>query len=90
MRFEAQAWLPELSCPQRRLAIEHGLHQEIGWERRTDISGVAVLVFADRIDNPVIEAMEPLCRRRILPQQVLFDPMSGLFALPARSSPAPA
>ena len=23
------------------LALEHGLHQEIGWERRTDASGMS-------------------------------------------------
>jgi hypothetical protein len=54
---EARAWLPQLSVRNGSLALEHGLHQEIGWERRTDASSMAVLVFADRLDNPVIEAM---------------------------------
>ncbi len=40
-----------------RLALERGLHQEIGWERKTDTSDVAVLVYADRINHPVLEAM---------------------------------
>jgi hypothetical protein len=54
---EAQAWMPQFSIRNGKLAIEHGMHQEIGWERRTDASGMSVLVFADKIDNPVLEAM---------------------------------
>jgi hypothetical protein len=56
---QAQAWLPQLSARNGDLALEHGMHQEIGWERRTDASGMAVMVYADHIDNPVIEAMGP-------------------------------
>ena len=33
---EARAWLPAISAHNGDLAIEHGLHQEIGWERQTD------------------------------------------------------
>ena len=55
---QAQAWLPALSMRNGQLAMEHGLHQEIGWERQTGNSDVAVLVYADRMDNPMMEAME--------------------------------
>jgi hypothetical protein len=79
---EAQAWLPQLSARNANLAIEHGLHQEIGWERRTDVSSVAVLVFADRIDNPVVEAMGRFATDDFAPDTValpvLFDSASGL------------
>jgi hypothetical protein len=54
---EAQAWMPQLSVRNGNLAMEHGLHQEIAWERRTDASGMSFVVFADKIDNPVLEAM---------------------------------
>jgi hypothetical protein len=54
---EAQAWMPQLSLRNGNLAIEHGIHQQIGWERHTDVSGMTVVVFADKIDNPVLEAM---------------------------------
>jgi hypothetical protein len=54
---EAQAWLPAVSMRNGQLAMEHGLHQEIGWERQTDDSGVSILVYADRTDNPVMEAV---------------------------------
>jgi hypothetical protein len=55
---QAQAWLPVLSMCAGQLALEHGLHQEIGWERNTDRSDVEVLVYADKIDNPAMEAMD--------------------------------
>jgi hypothetical protein len=79
---QAQAWLPALSVRNGELALEHGLHQEIGWERRTDNSGVAVLVFADNIDNPVIEAMGRFAAGNLVAApaaaQLLYDPASGL------------
>jgi len=53
----AAAMLPALSVREGRLALERGLHQEIGWERTADASGVAVVLFADRMENPVLEAM---------------------------------
>ena len=54
---EVRSWLPQLSLRNGDLAIEHGLHQEFGWERRTATSSMTVLVYGDNIDNPVMEAM---------------------------------
>jgi hypothetical protein len=54
---EAEGWMPQVSLRNGNLAIEHGMHHEIGWERRTDVSGLSVVVFADKIDNPMLEAM---------------------------------
>ncbi len=69
----AQVWLPALSTRNGRLAMEHGMHQEIGWERSTGNSDVAVLVYADKIDNPVMEAMgNPAA------SPLLYDPSSGV------------
>ena len=76
---DARSWLPALSARDGKLAIEHGLHQELGWERRTDLSGVAVLVFADRLDNPVIEAMSQFANGSSNSAAVLVDPISGLM-----------
>ena len=53
---EARAWLPRVATRNGELTMEHGLHQEIGWERRTDNSETSVVLYADRIDNPVMEA----------------------------------
>jgi hypothetical protein len=76
---EAPAWLPQLSERNGDLALEHGLHQEIGWERRTDRSGMAVLVYADRIENPVVEAADRLASGDAVPAAVLYDRASGLL-----------
>jgi hypothetical protein len=76
-RSESQPgyFLPALSMRDGQLAIEHGLHQEIGWERRTDASGVSFVVFSDRVNNPVVEASGHAAPS----DSVLSDPMSGLM-----------
>jgi len=74
----AQAWLPKFGVREGRLAMEHGLHQEIGWERDTDKSDVSVVLFADRMDNPVMEAA---VSRGVIggsATALLYDPASGL------------
>jgi len=68
-------FLPRLAMRERELAMEHGLHQEIAWERRTDASGVSFAVYSDRIDNPVIEASGASSAG----DHVLRDPRSGLM-----------
>ncbi len=76
-QVESQAafYLPQLSMRDGQLALEHGMHQEIGWERRTDASGVSFLVYSDHITNPVIEASG----RVDFSHGVLSDPISGLM-----------
>jgi hypothetical protein len=73
-KTDVQTVLPGLSAQNGALAIQHGMHQEISWERRTDLSGVAVLVFNDRIDNPVLEA-----HGGSTPSMALLDTRSGLL-----------
>jgi hypothetical protein len=85
--MQAQTWLPAVSMHDGQLALEHGLHQEVGWERQTDRSGVSVLAYSDRIDNPMMEAMERSSSARTgagspdaaqLDAQLLYDSTSGL------------
>jgi hypothetical protein len=76
---QSQAWLPRLSNRNGQLAMEHGLHQEIGWERRTDVSGMAVLVYTDNVDNPVVEAMGNFAGGDFGAEAALFDRASGLM-----------
>ncbi len=87
---QADAFLPLMVERNGDLAIEHGMHHEIGWERRTGNSGMAVLVYADHIDNPVLEAMGRIAAGDSSASSgaVLFDPSSHLFraAGPAFSS----
>jgi len=76
------AALPELSVHKGDLVLERGLHQEIGWERKTDASGLSVVVFADQVDNPVLEAMTRMAadgNGETLDQFGLVDQASGLM-----------
>ncbi len=68
-------FLPMLSMRDGQLALEHGLHQEIGWQRRTDASGISFLVYSDQTNNPVIEASGHVTGSA----SALSDPMSGLI-----------
>jgi hypothetical protein len=69
------SYLPALTMRNGQLAIEHGMHQEIGWERRTDASGVSFQVYSDQITNPMIQARGAA----VLNSGALFDPTSGLM-----------
>jgi hypothetical protein len=86
---ESSAWLPAMAMRGSALAIEHGMHQEIGWERQTDSSGMAVLVYSDRIDNPVLQALGHFAEGgSAADAAALFDPASDLLRVagPAFSS----
>jgi hypothetical protein len=72
---QVRSYLPQISMRNGQLALQHGLHQEIGWERRTEASGVSFLVYSDNIQNPVIEASG----RAAASNAVLSDPVSGLM-----------
>jgi hypothetical protein len=78
---EAQAWLPALSMRNGQLAMEHGMHDEIGWERNSGDSDMALLVYADRVDNPAMLAKSRPAHGNSVaaPEPVLYDPESGLM-----------
>jgi hypothetical protein len=73
--MQAGAWMPALAMRDGRLVMERGLHQEIGWERRTDDSGVSVVFYADSLSNPAIEAMV----HGGTPGNAMYDMTSGLM-----------
>lgn len=75
---EASAWLPASAERNGTLTIERGIHQEIGWQRHSDATGVAVVFFSDRIDNPVLQASGHFSQGNV-PTAVLFDPGSNLM-----------
>ncbi|HTW62043.1 MAG TPA: carboxypeptidase-like regulatory domain-containing protein [Terracidiphilus sp.] len=74
---EAAATLPQFSERGGELVFERGLHQEIGWERSSDSAGMAVLVFSDNVENPVLEAMSRFVSQDSVP--ALLDSPSGLL-----------
>jgi hypothetical protein len=84
---QAGTYLPAVGVRQGRLTLEHGLHQEIGWERQTDRTGVSVLFFSDVMDNPVIEATGSGEALRgdagTTAAEWIYDPTSGILHLAA-------
>jgi len=75
---QANSWLPAASTRQQTLTLEHGLHQELGWERRTDRSAIAVLAYAEHLENPVLEAMSHFAANEVV-AGTLLDTPSGLL-----------
>jgi hypothetical protein len=71
--------LPAVEMASGRLVVERGMHQELGWERRTDASGMQIVVYADSISNPMLEASTQLADRMSFAGQALVDPASGLI-----------
>lgn len=78
---EPSTWLPAVAMRNGRLALEHGVHQEIAWQHSTDASGVSVAFYADSVDNPVLEAVSADGAAPI--SAALFDPMSGILRVAA-------
>jgi len=50
------ASMPAVVVQGGQLAMTRGLHQELGWERHTQESGMSVALFSDRVDQPALEA----------------------------------
>lgn len=75
---EAAVWMPALAERNGTLTIEHGFHQEIAWQRQTDASGMSVILYADHIDNAVLEAQGRFAPGDA-PAAVLFDQASNLM-----------
>ncbi len=76
---EAAAGLPALAERNGNLVIERGLHQEIGWQRTTNASGMAILVYSDHVADPVLQALCHFGAADPAVAGVLFDPASGLM-----------
>jgi hypothetical protein len=71
--------LPAMAMQDGRLVVERGMHQEIGWERRTDDSGVQVMVYADSLSDPLLEGNLRDADGADLAGQALVDSASGLM-----------
>jgi len=77
---QAGTYIPSVGVRQGRLTLEHGLHQEIGWERQTDRTGLSVLFFSDVLDNPVIEAAgSSEAFGSAAAAEWIYDPVSGVI-----------
>jgi hypothetical protein len=79
---EAAAWMPEVAMRDGNLVMERGVHREIGYERQTDTSGMALMVYTDNIENPILEAMSRAAGGNLGTSRAisdaLVDPGSGM------------
>jgi Carboxypeptidase regulatory-like domain len=69
--------MPLVAVRGADLVMERGFHQEIAWERNTEKSGMAVVLYTDDVKNPVLEAAAHLAQPAS-GMGVLFDPVSGI------------
>jgi hypothetical protein len=77
---EASGFLPMFAMRDGELTMARGMHQQFGWQRNTDSSSMAVMVFADNIRNPVLEAAAHLVPGSIsIGGGALYDGASGLL-----------
>jgi hypothetical protein len=78
--------MPRISGRGGKIAVEHGVHHEIGWERRFDKTGMAVRVYSDKIYNPALEARAHWGPSSGAAENgVLYDPLSGLARVSGES-----
>jgi hypothetical protein len=84
---DAAFWMPALAMRNGELALEHGVHQEIGWERQTDASSMAVAMYADNVQNPVMEAAGRMASGSVssIAGNTLVDPTSGILRVVGQS-----
>ncbi len=77
---EPDAAMPRYAVRNDDLVLEHGMHQEIGWAHSTPKSEMAVVVFADDVNNPVLEASAHFAPGDSpTAGAILFDPVSGIM-----------
>lgn len=76
--MDVKAGIPEFSARNGQLLLERGLHQEISWGRQNRNSRMAVAVYTDSVENPVLEAMSPLGAAQV-ENTALLDAGSGLI-----------
>lgn len=75
--------MPRLTEQNGKLVVERGMHQELDWERRTDTSSMAVMVYSDTMSDPILEAMTRFAgdgdRQAAVATDAVYDPASELL-----------
>ena len=75
----SDAAMPRFSSRKGSLVLERGSHHELGFERHSADGRMAVLVFSDKLQNPVLEASARFGKGASPASEgLLFDPVSGL------------
>ncbi len=78
-KIEPEAWLPEANDANGQLAVEHGLHQELGWQTTAGPARMMLVVYGDSIANPTLEAGGQLAGNGGMGQWMLMDAGSGVL-----------
>jgi hypothetical protein len=80
---QASGYMPRFAEQNGNLVVERGTHQEIGWQRSTDSSSMAVMVYADTVSDPILEAMTRFAADEAgqspVAASALLDPASGML-----------
>jgi hypothetical protein len=80
---DGEEYTPRFSERDGNLVVERGMHQEIGWQRGTDTSSMAVMVYTDTVSDPILEAMTRFAAGDAADSPVaadsLLDTTSGLL-----------
>lgn len=76
--------LPQVAEHNGALTIEHGLHQELGLSRQVDRGGIEVLIYRDRILNPVVNGGGTLSANTLNEGNALYDSANEMFRIAGR------
>ena len=80
---QAAGYMPRVAEQNGNLVVERGMHQEIGWQRSTDSSSMAVMVYTDTVSDPILEAMTRFAGgesdQAPVAANALLDPASGML-----------
>ena len=75
--------MPRLSERNGNLVVERGMHQEIDWEHRTDMSSMAVMVYSDTVSDPILQAMTRFAAgstgQGSIAADAVYDPASSML-----------
>ena len=73
--------MPRFTEQNGKLVVERGMHQEVDWERRTDTSSMAVMVYSDTVSDPILEAMTRFAGEgeNAVATDAVYDPASQLL-----------
>jgi hypothetical protein len=75
--------MPRLSERNGNLVVERGMHQELDWEHRTDMSSMAVMVYTDTVSDPILQAMTRFAAgsagQGAIATDAVYDPASSML-----------
>src|SRR5580698_2944100 len=75
--------MPRLSERNGNLVVERGMHQELDWQHRTDMSSMAVMIYTDTVSDPILQAMTRFAGgstgQSVIATDAMYDPASSML-----------